>query len=146
MGAFFSSFGGETTTPPPKAKAAAKSKKVAKKATVQKSAKKPARVSGTTKAKVRDKDPEAPPPAADAESVHLEFIGANSDNNSGQSSKFWEMTLSGRHTYVTNGKIGSGGQTQDPVAHADGAAARKFFEKTVKSKLKKGYLRGYQPV
>ena len=140
MGAFLSSFGGGETTPPPPKASAKKAKKVAKKATVQKSAKKPA------KAKVRDKDPEAPPPSADAESVHLEFIGANSDNKSGESSKFWEMTLSGRHTYVTNGTIGSGGRTQDPVAHADGVAARKFFEKAVRSKLKKGYLRGYQPV
>lgn len=144
MGAFFSSFGGETTTPPPKAKAAAKSKKVAKKATVQKKpaakAKSPAKAKPAAKAKSpRQQDEDAPPPAAGAESARLEFVGANAANESGESSKFWQMTLSGAHTYVVNGRIGTEGTLQKPVFHGDAAAARKFFDKTVKSKLKKGY-------
>lgn len=111
MGAFFSSFGGETTTPP-KAKAAAKSKKVAKKATVQKKpaakAKSPAKAKPAAKAKSpRQQDEDAPPPAAGAESARLEFVGANAANESGESSKFWQMTLSGAHTYVVNGRIGT---------------------------------------
>ena len=50
-----------------------------------------------------------------------------------------QMTLSGAHTYVVNGRIGTEGTLQTPVFHGDAAAARKFFDKTVKSKLKKGY-------
>ena len=56
----------------------------------------------------------------------------------GSSSKFWEISQSGKDVTVRFGKIGTNGQTQTKTL-ADVAAATKHAEKLVGEKTKKGY-------
>jgi predicted DNA-binding WGR domain protein len=62
------------------------------------------------------KTPSAVPDAAHAGAVwkaHLEFIGTNLDNKSGQSEKFWEIVGKGLGMVTVRwGKVGSKGTTQ----------------------------------
>ena len=56
----------------------------------------------------------------------------------GSSSKFWEVTVSGKEMTVRYGRIGSTGQSS-VKSFTDGAAATKQAEKLINEKLGKGY-------
>jgi DNA ligase-1 len=64
---------------------------------------------------------------------HFEFIEGNS-------SKFWEVSLSGNDVTVRFGKIGTQGQTQTKTFD-DAAAAQKHADKLIGEKTKKGYVK-----
>eukprot|EP00288_Rhodomonas_lens_P014581 CAMPEP_0177706368 /NCGR_PEP_ID=MMETSP0484_2-20121128/9188_1 /TAXON_ID=354590 /ORGANISM="Rhodomonas lens, Strain RHODO" /LENGTH=342 /DNA_ID=CAMNT_0019217825 /DNA_START=76 /DNA_END=1104 /DNA_ORIENTATION=- len=55
--------------------------------------------------------------------------------------KFWEISIAGKETTVTFGKIGTSGQAQTKD-HGSAAAAQKFYDKMVNEKKKKGYSEG----
>jgi predicted DNA-binding WGR domain protein len=74
--------------------------------------------------------PSAPAPSPGA-SRYLEFV-------SGNSSKFWEITLNGNSFTVRFGRIGTPGQTQSK-SFADPARASREMEKLIAEKVKKGY-------
>ena len=59
----------------------------------------------------------------------------------GTSHKFWNIVLNGSKTVTSWGRVGSKGLNQQKF-HESEAAARKFFEKMVNSKEKKGYQKG----
>jgi predicted DNA-binding WGR domain protein len=65
--------------------------------------------------------------------TRLEFVEGNS-------SKFWQLVLSGSSTTVSYGKIGTNGQSQEKD-HGSAAAAAKFAAKMIAEKEKKGYKR-----
>ena len=52
--------------------------------------------------------------------------------------KFWECSLQGSSSTVTYGKVGARGATQ-VKDHGSEEAARKYFDKVLKEKMKKGY-------
>jgi len=103
----------------------------------------------TSEVKVAEKPPPkpkttAPPKATKAkkattaaassgcDSVHLECASSSGG-------KFWECSLDGEgNTTVTYGKLGTAGATQ-VKNHGSEEAARKFFDKVLKEKQKKGY-------
>ena len=66
-----------------------------------------------------------------SDSIHLECPSSSGG-------KFWECALDGTSTTVTYGKVGAAGSTQIKD-HGSEDAARKFFDKMVKEKSKKGY-------
>ncbi len=59
--------------------------------------------------------------------------------NDEKSSKFWEIEMSGSEVTTRWGKIGTDGQSKTKEL-GDEAAARKEYDKLVKSKTKKGYV------
>ena len=63
--------------------------------------------------------------------VRLEFSGANYDNESGQSSKFWEARGSNGAVSIVYGKIGSNGRS----IHKDWY----YFDEKYYEKCNKGY-------
>jgi predicted DNA-binding WGR domain protein len=69
--------------------------------------------------------------SGNTETIHLECPSSSGG-------KFWECTLDGTGTTVTYGKVGAAGSTQ-VKDHGSEEAARKFFDKMVKEKSKKGY-------
>jgi uncharacterized protein (TIGR02996 family) len=56
----------------------------------------------------------------------------------GNSSKFWEIEISGNAVTTTWGKIGTDGQSKEKP-FADAAAAKKEYDKLIKEKTGKGY-------
>ena len=70
---------------------------------------------------------------------YFEYIGATDRTKTGETAKFWEITLSGTTASVRFGKLGSNGQrsekTLETAAEAEAYAAKKIAEKT-----KEGYL------
>lgn len=66
-----------------------------------------------------------------AASRRFEFVEGNS-------SKFWEVAVSGTDVTVRYGRIGSNGQTQTK-SFPDGSAATKHADKLVREKTAKGY-------
>jgi predicted DNA-binding WGR domain protein len=85
------------------------------------------------KASAKKTEPAAEPVASsgNSETIHLECPSSSGG-------KFWECTLNGTGTSVTYGKVGAAGSTQ-VKDHGSEEAARKFFDKMVKEKTKKGY-------
>jgi len=69
--------------------------------------------------------------ASDTPTRCFEFTGGNSN-------KFWEITLSDNQHTVRYGRIGSRGQTKTKT-FPDSAAAKRDFERLIRSKLAKGY-------
>jgi predicted DNA-binding WGR domain protein len=61
----------------------------------------------------------------------FEFVGGNS-------SKFWEVEITGSDVTVCYGRIGTDGQRQTKSLD-DAASATRHADKLVASKLKKGY-------
>jgi predicted DNA-binding WGR domain protein len=81
--------------------------------------------------KNEEEDEEEEEEEVDENHVYLECVEGNS-------SKFYEMTLEGTEVSTAYGKIGSAGvkATKD---YGTEAAAKKFFDKTLEEKIKKGY-------
>ena len=57
------------------------------------------------------------------------------------SNKFWEMSRSGSVTTATWGKVGTPGMSKD-AQHDSDESAKKFMDKLIKEKVKKGYVLG----
>ena len=72
-----------------------------------------------------------PKPTETAMKRYFEFV-------EGSSSKFWEISTSGKDVTVRFGRIGTNGQTQIKTL-ADADAATKHAEKLIKEKTAKGY-------
>jgi predicted DNA-binding WGR domain protein len=81
--------------------------------------------------KNEEEDEEEEEEEVDENHVYLECMEGNS-------SKFYEMTLEGTQVSTAYGKIGSAGvkATKD---YGTEAAAKKFYDKTLEEKIKKGY-------
>jgi DNA ligase-1 len=76
----------------------------------------------------------SPSPASETIAMprHFEFVEGNS-------SKFWEVSVSGNDVTVRFGRIGTQGQTQTKTFD-DPAAAQKHADKLIGAKTKKGYV------
>jgi predicted DNA-binding WGR domain protein len=70
--------------------------------------------------------------ASNATKRRFEFIGGNS-------SKFWEILVSGNQVTVTFGRIGTSGQSERKT-FPDADAAAKHAQKKIDEKLKRGYV------
>jgi predicted DNA-binding WGR domain protein len=75
----------------------------------------------------------------------VEYLGANHDNHSGQSDKFYEIRVDTTNTgeYVETrkwGKFGANGQTK-AIRHYSAAMAIRSAKKQLKKKAKKGYTK-----
>ena len=119
---------------PRKAAVAAKTPKgpAAKAKTPKKSpAAKPA---SAKKAPASAKPKAKPKKKAAPESTYLEYVEPSK-------SKFWMITLDGKTTSVTFGKIahGAAGTEQAPKAHESAAKARAFYAKQIAAKEKQGF-------
>jgi len=68
----------------------------------------------------------------------FEFIGPDSTRASGQSEKFWEISVSDSEIRVRFGKVGANGQTTLKTL-PDAPTANREAEKLIAQKLKKGY-------
>lgn len=70
---------------------------------------------------------------------YFEYIGATERTKSGETAKFWEITLSGKTVSVRFGKLGGNGRGSEKelesIADAEAYAAKKIAEKT-----KEGYV------
>ena len=113
---------------PRKAAVATKTPKAAAKAkTPKKSPAKPASAKKAPAAKPKKKK-------AAPESTYLEYVEPSK-------SKFWMITLDGKTTTVTFGKIahGAAGTEQAPKAHESAAKARAFYAKQIAAKEKQGF-------
>jgi predicted DNA-binding WGR domain protein len=69
---------------------------------------------------------------------YLEFVGADSQRNTADSKKFWEVEVVGKKVFSRYGRIGSQG-TKTVKEFPDKAAALAFAEKSLAEKIKKGY-------
>ena len=69
---------------------------------------------------------------------YLEFVGADTDRNTTDSKKFWEVEVKGKKVFVRYGRIGSDG-VKTVKEFPDNATAIKFAEKSLAEKIKKGY-------
>lgn len=123
----------KSATPRKAAVAATKTPKaVAKAKTPKKSpAAKPA---SAKKAPASAKPKAKPKKKAAPESTYLEYVEPSK-------SKFWMITLDGKTTTVTFGKIahGAAGTEQAPKAHESAAKARAFYAKQIAAKEKQGF-------
>lgn len=77
--------------------------------------------------------------------IHLEFVGANSDNKSGKSNKFWQVGVFavGNHRYVAVrrwGKYGTNGQCK-AQSQTPRWTAINFAEDNEQKKRDKGYTK-----
>ena len=119
---------------PRKAAVAAKAKtpKAAAKAKTPK--KSPAKPASAKKAPASAKPKAKPKKKAAPESTYLEYVEPSK-------SKFWMITLDGKTTTVTFGKIahGAAGTEQAPKAHESAAKARAFYAKQIAAKEKQGF-------
>lgn len=70
---------------------------------------------------------------------YFEYIGSTERTKTGETAKFWEITLSGTTVSVRFGKLSGNGQRSEKkletYADAEAYAAKKIAEKT-----KEGYL------
>ena len=112
----------------PRKAAVAKTPKAAAKAKTPK--KSPAKPASAKKAPASKK----PKKKAAPESTYLEYVEPSK-------SKFWMITLDGKTTTVTFGKIahGAAGTEQAPKAHESAAKARAFYAKQIAAKEKQGF-------
>jgi predicted DNA-binding WGR domain protein len=58
----------------------------------------------------------------------------------GKSSKFWEISITGKKIITRFGKIGTTGQTSEKSL-ADAAAAQKEYDRLIREKTQKGYVK-----
>jgi predicted DNA-binding WGR domain protein len=76
---------------------------------------------------------------------YLEFVGANADNASGKSNKFWEIAVikqGGKFTVVRRwGKYGTKGQTKDGESFYDKYTAKSHAKAHQRKKRDKGYTK-----
>jgi len=83
-----------------------------------------------------------PKPAAKAASkkqkTRLEFVGSNWKNQSGHSSKFYEVTVDGTKVTIRYGKLGSHGQSKTTDQGGE-YSAKAFASSQIAKKKKKGY-------
>ena len=118
----------------PRKAAVAKTPKAAAKAKTPK--KSPAKKPASAKKAPASAKPNAKKPKKKAapESTYLEYVEPSK-------SKFWMITLDGKTTTVTFGKIahGAAGTEQAPKAHESAAKARAFYAKQIAAKEKQGF-------
>lgn len=116
----------------PRKAAVAKTPKAAAKAKTPK--KSPAKPASAKKAPASAKPKAKPKKKAAPESTYLEYVEPSK-------SKFWMITLDGKTTTVTFGKIahGAAGTEQAPKAHESAAKARAFYAKQIAAKEKQGF-------
>lgn len=70
---------------------------------------------------------------------YFEYIGVSKENESGTSSKFWEITLDGTKVEVHYGRIGTSGQVSIKDFDTEDEA-KKYADKKIAEKTKEGYL------
>jgi DNA ligase-1 len=70
---------------------------------------------------------------------YFEFSGVDTHNESGVASKFWEITVDGKHVSVRFGKIGANGQVTVKDFDTE-EEANEHAEHVIAEKTKKGYL------
>lgn len=70
---------------------------------------------------------------------YFEYIGATERTKSGETAKFWEISLDGKKVSVRYGKLGVNGQTSVKELASDDEA-KSFAEKKIAEKTKDGYV------
>jgi len=70
---------------------------------------------------------------------YFEYVGVSAENESGTSSKFWEITVDGKTVNVHYGRIGTNGQVSTKSFDTE-EEATKYAEKKIAEKTKEGYL------
>ena len=65
---------------------------------------------------------------------YFEYVGASDRTKSGETAKFWEITIDGTYVSVRFGKLGTSGQTSEKEleneVEAEAYANKKIAEKT----------------
>ncbi len=69
---------------------------------------------------------------------YFEYVGASTENESGTSSKFWEVTVDGKTVKVRYGRIGTNGQVSTKSFDSREESS-KYAEKKIAEKTKEGY-------
>ena len=118
----------------PRKAAVAKTPKAAAKAKTPKKSPAAKKSASAKKAPASAKPKAKPKKKAAPESTYLEYVEPSK-------SKFWMITLDGKTTTVTFGKIahGAAGTEQAPKAHESAAKARAFYAKQIAAKEKQGF-------
>jgi len=75
---------------------------------------------------------------------YFELIGQDPKLQSGQTAKYWEITLVGKKVIVRYGKIGTDGQLS-PKEFESKEEAEAFVTKKIKEKTKEGYIEKPSP-
>jgi predicted DNA-binding WGR domain protein len=69
---------------------------------------------------------------------YFEYIGTTNRTKSGETEKFWEVSLEEKTVSVRYGKIGANGQTSSKDFPSEDEAA-KYANKKIAEKTKEGY-------
>jgi len=69
---------------------------------------------------------------------YFEYIGSTDRTKSGETAKFWEITLEGKTVSVRFGKLGVNGQTSSKEFDSE-EDAKKYADKKIAEKTKEGY-------
>ena len=70
---------------------------------------------------------------------YFEYIGSTDRTQSGETAKFWEITLVGKSVSVRYGKLGVNGQTSVKELASE-AEAEAYANKKIAEKTKDGYV------
>lgn len=70
---------------------------------------------------------------------YYEYIGSSDRTKSGETAKFWEITLEGKAVSVRFGKLGAGGQNSVKELESE-AEAEAYANKKIAEKINSGYL------
>lgn len=69
---------------------------------------------------------------------YFEYIGSTDRTKSGETAKFWEITLDGKTVSVRFGKLGVNGQVSTKELASE-EEAKKYADKKIAEKTKEGY-------
>jgi predicted DNA-binding WGR domain protein len=70
---------------------------------------------------------------------YFEYVGETDRTKTGETAKFWEITLEGKTVIVRYGKLGVNGQISTKELDSE-AAAKAYADKKIAEKTKDGYV------